>query len=682
MSLPAASAVPYPVASLKPAVWRLVGGGLCAALGLWVWSFVSRPEHSLGWLTQPWAVAFFLLGLLRPYRAGLLWLLLLAAVPLVPFLLGVPNFSLVELGLFSAVAGFCGRTAVVGPRAVSQIGFAQASAGLVWAFPLCVAVLMSVLLQTSRNFHFGDPLLFESLGNRLSGVFVPDHGSRFHYLRSALTLLEGPAILFLVLAWRRIPLEEPVLEDVRQSRSWIIFAVSGAALAVHGLLQYLVGFGLLEFWAQQEEAVRRINGTWPDVNSCGAYFAAVLFPAIAVTARWRGIRRVLMAVSVVFILLAIAASGSRSAAQGVVIGALVWGGLSLKSAGRLSWFRLPRFSRGLAVLIAAAVVTASSCVLVFLDPDSEIWASLHSSENSVNRLLKGRLNIWRSALLLWGENPFFGTGVGSVYQSLGRYYDPALAFWNPVTENAHNYFLQLGAELGWLGLLPWLLIVGGVLRLAVRHSALPAGRWSFERAGVCAVAALLVTCLTGNTLLVPEMNFIFWGMLGLLYPVGGGVKTEHRRGSHLVLAWLVLAGGAAAGQIALENPARRIAPDLVGFHEVQRDGREGFFRWTRGRARVTFLAPDATAVVRLRNVFAPGQPRQVTIRAGGQTVLDEILNTPDWLIRTLSLPAPGLTTLEVRVAPFESSSPALRKKDPRELGVMFSLPGVEGFLLK
>ena len=47
--------------------------------------------------------------------------------------------------------------------------------------------------------------------------------------------------------------------------------------------------------------------------------------------------------------------------------------------------------------------------------------------------------------------PLFGVGVGQYYRTSPQFLSPQLA-WTYGFENAHNYFLQIGGELGLVGL--------------------------------------------------------------------------------------------------------------------------------------------------------------------------------------------------------------------------------------
>lgn len=70
-----------------------------------------------------------------------------------------------------------------------------------------------------------------------------------------------------------------------------------------------------------------------------------------------------------------------------------------------------------------------------------------------------RIVTWRSALMVLVDNPF-GTGTGDTQHALNTIYlANSEVFPAEKNLNAHNQFLQLGAELGWPGLMMLLLIL-------------------------------------------------------------------------------------------------------------------------------------------------------------------------------------------------------------------------------
>ncbi len=72
---------------------------------------------------------------------------------------------------------------------------------------------------------------------------------------------------------------------------------------------------------------------------------------------------------------------------------------------------------------------------------------------SLEAALTGRPSIWWRSLVAWSDLPF-GAGLGASPRVLSELYPGAI----PNPGHAHQQWLQLGLELGWLGLGSWLLL--------------------------------------------------------------------------------------------------------------------------------------------------------------------------------------------------------------------------------
>jgi O-antigen ligase len=82
-----------------------------------------------------------------------------------------------------------------------------------------------------------------------------------------------------------------------------------------------------------------------------------------------------------------------------------------------------------------------------------------------------RMAHWQAALSMWTENPWLGVGIGN-YEPVYPGY--ALPLWPLPLGHAHNYYLNIAAETGVLGLaaylILWLAALVGAWRAARRAS--------------------------------------------------------------------------------------------------------------------------------------------------------------------------------------------------------------------
>lgn len=71
-----------------------------------------------------------------------------------------------------------------------------------------------------------------------------------------------------------------------------------------------------------------------------------------------------------------------------------------------------------------------------------------------------RMAHWQSAIEMWTDHPWLGVGIGNYEVQYARY---ALPLWPTPLGHAHNYYLNIGAEAGIVGLFTYLLLWGSAL---------------------------------------------------------------------------------------------------------------------------------------------------------------------------------------------------------------------------
>jgi O-antigen ligase len=184
------------------------------------------------------------------------------------------------------------------------------------------------------------------------------------------------------------------------------------------------------------------------------YFAAILVPAIAVAlfllvSEERRGNRVVAAVVAVIDLAAFALTQSRGGLVGLAV-ALV---LSILLAGRAR----PR------VLVLVLVLVAGGLGYYAIDRPAHVLSGTSS----------GRAGEWRVALRMFDNHPLTGVGLGNFTVVEPSYAAQTLNL-NRVglivnqPHRTHNTYLEVAAELGLVGLLLFLLVIGAAIRSASR----------------------------------------------------------------------------------------------------------------------------------------------------------------------------------------------------------------------
>ena len=333
----------------------------------------------------------------------------------------------------------------------------------------------------------------------------------------------------------------------------------------------------------------RVSGHVADVNAAGSYYAMMLCLFLGMAAWAAGSRRALWLAAAFATVVGLWLSVSRSAAAAaaiVIALAVAW-----KTTA--AWRPSTRAIALVSVLAAALALGGARVYLLEQDPTYP-GARFRTQFNA-------------TSLRMMAARPLFGVGVGQYYRTSPLFLSPQLA-WAYGAENAHNYFLQVGAELGVAGLGLFSAWVGVVLWRALKALAIePHDLRLLGAAG--GIVVLLGTCLTGHPLLIGEVVFPFWIQFGLVAGLSGSVllnadltaarsRTPLRRPRALPLAvavsvvCVVLLAPVSAARGIVDPPASQ---SVDGFYkeEIAEDGTR--FRWTEGYASL-FVPADVTYV--------------------------------------------------------------------------------------
>lgn len=133
--------------------------------------------------------------------------------------------------------------------------------------------------------------------------------------------------------------------------------------------------------------------------------------------------------------------------------------------------------------------------------------------SSLQMAFQGREEIWSRAVFLLRHFPLTGVGLGCFGPATDRLFPIPSGV--GVTPHAHNLFLQVGAELGWPGLIVWLGVFTSLLAegWALYRSPAP---WRGLGAGL--LAALLAMSVHGTWDAVTwgtRMAFVPWLVWGV-----------------------------------------------------------------------------------------------------------------------------------------------------------------------
>ncbi|MCU1381464.1 MAG: hypothetical protein JWL71_161 [Acidobacteria bacterium] len=574
-----------------PLVWRSLLLRLAvAAIPCWLTvpiliSNVDRPIKMI--------VAVVLGLTLANPGAGLLLVALTAPLgELIAPMIGARTFRIGEVIVMTFLAGWLlrGLPDRRGPRVPGATAawlltatIAASVAGLAWQLGRYPGEVGGTLDQISHIYFFiTDPIGFVDAARLLEGL--------------------GLAVATMML-FRRQPSLARTLP--------LALGMSAAGAALSSVLLSR-GIGSAAALARYKLIGYRVSGHVGDVNAAGSYFALIGCLALGMAACERGRMRALWCALAAASGVGLWMSASRSAlgaAAAVVIVAVTWAA-----------------TKGVAARTRAALLTA---VVIALIGGAAIRARLLDADPTY-RGGGFREQFVEASVRMIRARPLFGVGEGQYYASSPLFLSPQLA-WTYGAENAHNFFLQVGGELGLVGL--------GLFAAVVAAAVLRTGRaltWVPRDARLLGagsgVAAFLITSFSGHPLLVSEVAYPFWIVFGLMSALAGSallnqvmpgrVETSGSDAPRFRRSWPV----AAAAAILIASPviaagtvmAPPASQSVDGFYawETLKDGTR--IRWT-GQYASLFVPEDVSRVEIPVRLPAEGRlaPVGVEVMTGG-----------------------------------------------------------------
>jgi len=254
----------------------------------------------------------------------------------------------------------------------------------------------------------------------------------------------------------------------------------GALISLAGIVQRSTGVSrIYGFWVPYDHPYQ-IFGPFVNKNHFAGWTIMALALAIGVlagrlTTAMRGVRRdwrsrvlwwssadasqlLLIAAAIVIMAFAIVLTRSRSGI--ICLGVVVLLGVLLAMKATLDRGR--DAARGLAAAAAIGILAAAAIAWADAGP---VLARLQNDGG-----LGGRLDAWRAALRIASDFPAAGTGLNTFATAMWFYQPPQLtARW----DFAHNDYVQLAAEGGWLLALTGLACIVAAGREAARRLRAP-----------------------------------------------------------------------------------------------------------------------------------------------------------------------------------------------------------------
>ncbi|MEP6917936.1 MAG: FG-GAP-like repeat-containing protein [Acidobacteriota bacterium] len=514
------------------------------------------------WLQVAIAVVPGLLVLWRPID-GLQSLA--AFVPLIAATgqrFGTPVLPFAEAMVLSAIAGGLARSfrvPLVAPPALRTP---------LWLFGLTVAASLAVELSALQLRTDAPAAFTRSFAHWLTHAYFTEH---YPAVTAAALLLEGLGLLWITAA----VCADDRTASLRLLRMVVLGASAAAFLNVTRLAMSVVRS------PSHLQAIRelfgrvRVNIHFSDVNAAASQFALALGIAAGLAAV-RGRSRMVWIACAGTLVAGLWVAGSRAAFAAIAV-------VLLAAAVRI-FVSAPRTIRARAG--AAVGVGVVALVLLVAAPRMRLDSDAREAFGFRVEMLKTSLRMARPSLV-------FGVGVGRFYSEFPQFSTPALLMLYS-HENAHNNFLQVLAELGVAGLVTFLALLYAAGSGAIRSlGKIGSPLWTGVAAGLAACA---ITMFSGHPLLIPEVAFTFWLVLGAWSAQSAAAPATARSSRW---RWLLPAAAATILlSLVVRVPAARRAVNLehveYGFSGPVREPTGERYRRINGQA--TFFAPADPAL--------------------------------------------------------------------------------------
>lgn len=292
-----------------------------------------------------------------------------------------------------------------------------------------------------------------------------------------------------------------------------VFTISATLVAIKGLNQYLYEFELLSHHIASNalpiDLGSRVFSTFIGPNALAGFLLLCLPSAFSLSQAARNSRqRIFALVATGIIMVTLALTFSRA---GIALTVVLFIVMALAS---------PQRSRRnfLVAVLALAIVVGVLVGLLFVVKRGELTAFRQiSSSLSASASLGGRLAFWRGAWRMALASPWRGSGLGtfagvfSRFQASGAY-----------SQHAHNSYLEMFAEVGFIGGTLFLMIIALVFSRTLRtfrslenetDKLMVLGLW-------VGMLGFLLHNLVDFDWYIPATALYFWAFAGLAVALG------------------------------------------------------------------------------------------------------------------------------------------------------------------
>jgi O-antigen ligase len=399
----------------------------------------------------------------------------------------------------------------------------------------------------------------------------------------------------------------------------------------------------------------RFSPAFRDYNAAGSLFAmALTMAALGVPATRAG--RVACGAVLALAASGLWLSGSRTALAAAAMAIILGWGV------RVLMRRMGGIPRA-AVVAAVLLVAAGATWATMARPRSD------DARATTTRATRLRLELAATAMRMTASAPVFGIGIGEFYDKSAVFSSEVLRRTYP-RENAHNYFLQVLAELGVAGFVAFAWLLVAVLRPLIAAAWTDRSSPSLLQALAWGLVVFLVTCLGGHPLLIQEVAFTFWILAGVGSGLGEAMPPT-ARARRLPMRIALVAATVALVLVPVRASRAIRTADFehlgVGLSGWRSDGDGVHYRETHGPALVFVPSGEGAVELSLRAAGPKQSPLVVDLYLEGRLANRVRLTDAQWTTVSLIVPRSRrrFDRLELRVV--EAPPGDAADDDPRLL---------------
>jgi hypothetical protein len=455
--------------------------------------------------------------------------------------------------------------------------------------PLLVFSVLIVLSAAITVFKFSNfsPFLSDSFYELITNVNgVSAGGAVMSTVFASLNYLSGFAF-FLILV--------NTMKSRDTVRRIIILIMIGFSLSlIFGVYQQYVNLelGNTPKWIAKE----MITSTFKTPLAFSAFLSVLIPVVLSVFLAFRGIIRVCALLLFVFALSFIPQTSSRSSLGAVII-ALVFMAFFILTKAHIKGASSRKILGAVAVLLIIFILAFS--VLGNLE-DSTLHKRFNElkrnyEKGGVEKALGIRLDYrWRMAVRMMIEYPLSGVGVGAFIVELPNYLKLAGGA-HEVADSAENYVLQVGSEMGVIGLIFALWIFWEIIRAISRslRQSRVTDRWRYIQVGIsCGIIAIFFNFVFHTYIGSYETKYTFWLLVALLFVLEKGEDEVKRQAwftkkiillaSVVIILFGMIHAWNSTHSLSLKSRTERFGfEQIFGLYQSEKTetGREFF--WTR-----------------------------------------------------------------------------------------------------